>query len=797
MGAVLLRARADLRSHWRSWATLALLVGLLGGGVTAAAAGGRRTDRAFGRLLTDTRAPDAFAFSPNDDPSFAQIDLAQFLALPEVVGGTEAASFAVVDPPDVTLIASPDDRFGTTILRHKMLAGRPPRADRPDEAMVSFTLADAHHLRVGDSVTVSVTPNNGPGSSSGVVPVAFRVVGIEAAANEFPPQAGPGVNNVWATPAFFRANASSLSTYDTVMLQLRNGAGDIPALQADVRRLAAGRRAPVYASADLAVNVERSIHLQAVALWLLAALLALAGVLVVAQLLVRQSHLESGEYPTMHALGMSREQLAAVGMIRATVIGLLGAAVAVVVALCLSPLMPVGVARTAEPHPGFTADVPALALGALAVLSLVGMAGGWAAWRAVASAAAMQEAVPTGQTRRSRLADALSRGAAPVTATAGVRLALEPGRGRTAVPVRSTVTGAVIGVVALTAALGFSASLDHLLATPRLYGVTWDARITPVGSADVAPLLTAVRDDPAVMDVSAGYSDFPAAFGGVRVGGMAVEPERGPSLMPVPVEGRLPTGPDEIILGRSTMTALHAHIGSTVQGTIAEATTELVPLKVVGLAVFPTLSDSMGLGKGLGMTPDGVRHMIPGGDAPPADTILVRFHPGVDAVRATSDLHRRVSLMGAFTALRPARPVDLVNFGQVEALPLLLGGLLALFAAATLAHLLVTSIRRRRRDLAILRTLGLVPGQVRATVAWQSTTLSVVAVAVGIPVGVAAGRSTWLVFAHQLGITPEPSFPPLALAVLALATIFVANLLSVIPGQLAVRTSPAAVLRAE
>ena len=56
----------------------------------------------------------------------------------------------------------------------------------------------------------------------------------------------------------------------------------------------------------------------------------------------------------------------------------------------------------------------------------------------------------------------------------------------------------------------------------------------------------------------------------------------------------------------------------------------------------------------------------------------------------------------------PSRPADVANWGRVSGFPY--GGLAALIAAAAaalLAHALATSIRRRRRDLAILKTLGL------------------------------------------------------------------------------------------
>src|SRR5205807_3638974 len=107
------------------------------------------------------------------------------------------------------------------------------------------------------------------------------------------------------------------------------------------------------------------------------------------------------------------------------------------------------------------------------------------------------------------------------------------------------------------------------------------------------------------------------------------------------------------------------------------------------------------------------------------------------------------------------RPVDILNYSRVQGTPLALAGLLAVLAVATVAHLLVTSIRRRRRDLAVLKTLGFVRRQVSAAVAWQATTLVVLALLVGLPAGVAAGRWLWQVFAGRTGIAPDPRVPVL------------------------------------
>jgi ABC-type antimicrobial peptide transport system permease subunit len=160
-------------------------------------------------------------------------------------------------------------------------------------------------------------------------------------------------------------------------------------------------------------------------------------------------------------------------------------------------------------------------------------------------------------------------------------------------------------------------------------------------------------------------------------------------------------------------------------------------------------------------------------------------------------LSNRVERVGGVAALPVQRPTDLVNFGRVQSLPIVLASILSALAALTMAHLLVTSIRRHRTELAVLRAIGCAPRQVRRTVSVQATTLAVLALALAVPLGLLAGRWVWHVFAHGLGVSAGASAPMLALAILVPATIVVANLMSYLPARAAARASIASILRAE
>ena len=150
-----------------------------------------------------------------------------------------------------------------------------------------------------------------------------------------------------------------------------------------------------------------------------------------------------------------------------------------------------------------------------------------------------------------------------------------------------------------------------------------------------------------------------------------------------------------------------------------------------------------------------------------------------------------------FRVVGVQRPADVVDLERVRTTPVVLAGLLALLGAATVAHALVTTIRRRRRELAMLKTLGFTRRQVSASIAWQASTIAVVAVVVGVPLGVAVGRTLWAVLARSIGVVAEPSVAWLAVALALPVLVLGANAVAAVPAWVAGRTRPATVLRSE
>ncbi len=811
MATVWLALRADVRRRWRALLSLTLILGITGGVVLTAAAGARRTDTAYPRLLRWANAAQLDVLPGNPDPPY----FAALARLPQVTAMSSAIQYNVGlpapgdQPPDTQLkaLASPDDTLGVSVDRVKITEGAMFSPGAAGEAVIDPQLAAVEHLRPGGTLRLVGIPylpqNEGAGPDlKHAFPLTFTVTGIAVFDDQVVPTTVTNEQpRVLLTPAFSRTKAANSIVYmPEAGLRLRPGT-DLASFTARARALEA-RYPQAQAAYTVVVNLtdevaatERAIRPEAVALAVFAGLAGLIALAVLGQLLARQLALDSAEFPILRAIGMTRRSLLVLAMARLAVVTVAGALVAVALAVAASPLMPIGSARIAEPDPGVEVNVALLAAGfaVIAAAPLAVLAG--PTWRAVSRALGpLGVAEPAGgRTRPSLLAAALTS-SGPVTSGVGVRMAFEPGRGRTAVPVRSALAGSVIALAALAAAAVFGASLAGLVGTPHRYGDNWDAQLN-LGFAGVsgpyaAKLLSAA---PAITQYAAGNTGQ-VTVDGTSVPAIGVDQLHGSGYLTL-LSGHAPTSVNQIVLGAQTLRAVGRRLGQTVQVAVNFATETGGPattrtMRIVGTAVFPDfglpgLSDT-DLGNGALVATPLLSETMPQTGCVHGATcynfFLLRYRPGTDASAVTARLLAATAKAGcpasSCTVTADKRPGDIKNYAAIRDTPLVLAAVLALLAVGTLAHVLLTGVRRRRRDLAVLKTLGCTRSQIHGIVAWEASALAAAALLAGIPLGVIAGRLAWAVFADAAGVASQATVEvPLALLAIP-ATLLLANVIA-------------------
>jgi len=781
---------------------LVALIAVVAGLVLAAAAAGRRTATAFPRFVA-AHGYDVYIYNNTPVPELARLPEVSSLTTvgAPASGQPRSACTRLINLSDFYINELPPTALSRLV---KLVAGRMPNQSSPEEVLASFTLQQDYGVHIGtviriplyaaaQSQALAAGANEAPSGPT----VALHVVGIEAAELEFPSGQSPEYD-LFTTQAFARTVNKHTVLASVYLVQLRRGTADLPRFAADTNALHV-----IYVSNQdtAAAAVAASIHPQAVGWWVLAALSALAGLAVIGQALGRQSVVESEEYPTLAALGLPRRQLLALGTARNLLVALTGAAGAVVVAFALSPLTPVGEARLAEPSTGLAFDPYVLLLGALATVVVVLGLGMWPAVRASRVHLGDDQ---TPDSHPSTIVARVAATGAPPSAVIGVRHALERGHGVTSVPVGTALFGTALAVMALCATAVFGASLSHLTTTPALYGSDYQLTFSNIEAGAGYPTseVASLEKDRSITAIMVGTRDE-VSINGVSVLALTGQAVRGPLLLST-VIGRLPAANGEIALGTTTLHQVGARVGSIVHVTMQVPTggTRTTSFRVVGTASFPSNAGLGGLGTGSAFTFAGYLNAL----CPPG--------PTQSRCQSTYNANQTFAVLASVTAgpkgratvaryiskgsaVRPTAPISLINFGEAVNFPLIVGLMLALLGAATLIHLLVVSVARRRREIALLKALGFVGGQVAAAVCWQATTVALVGVVVGVPLGVALGQTVWRAFATNLGAVPVASVPVWLIVTLGAGVFVVANLLAIAPALAARSRTAGQLLRTQ
>jgi len=830
------RFLATFRRRWSGYLALALLVGLVGGVAMGSVIAARRTDASYPEFLGTTNPSDVVV-QPFTSPAYSPGFVRQLAGLPHVA---EAA----VAVPISAVTLTPGGHLGTVLLAHVQLAatvgghglyagqdrvtitaGRRPDPSRPDEVLATEDAAAALHLHVGSRLAVGLI-----GSNSGSLRkrLNLTVVGIGVLNTQVLQDSidAGRTGFLLGTPALARESAACCASGMEVGLRLDGGGQYDTDVVGEYNRLLTtshyispgGSELYVYVTSAIEAEAQRSIRPEAIALGVFGLIAGLATLIIGTQSISRQLRAGADDTGALRALGAGPEMIIAdalPGILAAIVAGALladGAAIA------LSPFSLFGPVRDVEPGRGVYLDATVLGLGALALVLALGAVAAVLAYRQVPHrlAARGHSSERTPAAARAAAATGL-----PASGVEGLRLALDPGRGRTAVPVRSVLAGAVLAMTVVSATLTFGASLTTLVSHPGLYGWNFDYAFYAVQGWGPVPARWA---DPLLAHDRLVAASTGADFATVEVDGQTVPamimPTR-PAVAPHVLSGHGLDSSHDIVLGPATLAALHQRVGGTV--TLSGGSLD-VKLKIIGTATMPAIGGVLSVHPSMDTGALFSAAVLPGNALVGVfgrlltgpNAILVRLRPGVSeaaGLRSMQAIRNKLtavlnspraleasgggSLADTIDLLPAQRPAEIVNYRSMGAMPAVLAGGLATGAVAALGLTLVASVRRRRRDFALLKTLGFTRGQLAGAVAWQSSAIAVIGLVVGVPVGIAVGRWLWLAFAHELSAVPDPVVPATSIALTVVAALALANLVAALPGRAAARTPAAMMLRAE
>ncbi|SEF08716.1 ABC transporter permease [Jiangella alba] len=810
--------RLELRRRWRSLLVLALLVALAAGTVMTAVAGARRGASGMDRLQAATQ-PATVLVVPNI-PGF---DWAPVRALPgvEALGRLAFTGYEIDGRPggESFMVPPADAQTMHALERPVVLAGRLADAGRADEVVVTPAFLRTYGRSVGDTVRLGLyTPEQVdtgqvPGAArtnlvSGVWLLTYQQQAAAVAAGLQPdpgaPADGPVVEATIVgvvrspmfgdqldAPGFLVPSAGLVAAHPEsffgaegvastgALVRLSGGAAAIPAFRAALAEATGRPDLTVHDLTAPAAAIGETLRFEATALYVLAGVAAVAGVFLIGGSAGRQVASMLGSLRVLSAVGMTPRQVAgaaATGPAVAAAAGtVLGAAVAVVV----SRWFPVGSASFHEPAPGVSVDPAVLVPGVLLPPLLVAVTAAVLARAGLADRPAR---------RRTSAVTRLVAGARlPVPVVLGTRFALERGAAGARSPVRPALAGAVVGVTGVLAALTFSDAARDAAQTPFRFGVVHQAeawvgfdRGRLASAEDVFPALADVPGVRGVDDVRGQLGDA----GDAQVMVVSFHPV-GEPLNYLVTAGRMPSGRGEALVSLAASGDLGVGVGDVLPMAGSGGAAELA---VVGVAVLDP-----GFGTAVVVAPSTYDALFDGAFL--FQYAAIGLDPAADPAAVLPALAAAVP--DQTYGIRPFEFSSPPELRLMRSVPVVLGGCVALLAAGAVGHGLVTAVRQRRRELAVLRAVGMTPAQSTVAVTAQSLVLALAGLAFGVPLGLALGRTVWRSVATTMRAHYVAPGGWQLVAVVALLTVLAAVLLAAWPARRAASLRVGSVLRAE
>jgi putative ABC transport system permease protein len=143
------------------------------------------------------------------------------------------------------------------------------------------------------------------------------------------------------------------------------------------------------------------------------------------------------------------------------------------------------------------------------------------------------------------------------------------------------------------------------------------------------------------------------------------------------------------------------------------------------------------------------------------------------------------------------QPSVQVNLSPVRSYPLVVGVVLAVLGLAAMLGGGVGAMRRRRKESATLRAIGLSSSQMFGAVVCETAWTAAVAVVLGVPLGLLAGHRAWATFANRLSLSADLDASWAAAVAVAAGLAGLAVCVSLLPAAFAARRAVGPDLRTE
>ncbi len=771
---------------------VAVLVATAVAVTVAALTGARRAETAFDRLRAESHSSDLRFFFDEADlaPSLAQ--LAQIEGISEVGVSSEMFLRPVGSElfPDFQLlpITARPDLSGDVLDIPHVVAGRAVHPDASDEVALSEDLAASLDIAVGDTIELESMTNDwvdraysggDAGPPDGPV-VSVAVVGLTRTPADF----GRWQGVIHLSPAFAARFEDQMRTYTWVSARVTDPseAGisalrDGPLGAFDVQEVDRS----FFTDSDATNDGLNTI---AVALRLVALAGVLAGVTAVGLALVRLARETLAVRLTLAAMGWTRLQLAALVALLLVPWVLGGVVLGLVLGTGVSPMAVVGLARAVDPDVGALAPYPGLiAIVGVAWVLVLGLLLGL-----IALGAARRTSDSTADGR------ALPRLSHPLALPIGMRRALFGASDRGGRASRGAAVAAAASVALAVAALLVGASIQRLHDDPSLSGQGQpDQRVIDSGeSTDVFDRAMALLDrDERVADLAGVHVAF-----GVRaprageLTALVVEAHRG-DVGVVTINGRLAVQPDEVAVGPATLDDLGLAVGDDVELSSEHGT---AGFRIVGTTLFP--EGDFSHDTGVAITAGGADRLLGGVElGTELHQVVFSWADDVDATAADRTLVDQG--LRPFTTDEGLQPAVVSNLAEVGDLPSLLAVLVIGLGLVTLLHAVSLTTRTSGQEAGTLRALGLRPRAIAFIVEIQGIVLGLLAVAAGLPLGLALGRQIWSPIAGRAHVVDQPVAPWGAMASVGAVVLVGGAVLAVRPALRSTRQRPAAALRSE